>query len=90
MARWRWIPPDERVNGVAWVEVDGIMKDPNAGLNGPVWCPDSGYYDPVLNRKFSCKEEKRSYMRENKLQMHSGGRKKSGGEPIRFFVNDRK
>lgn len=55
----------------SWVEVDDIRKDPNAGLNGPVWCPENGYFDPVLNKRFESKDEKRQYMREKGLKMEN-------------------
>lgn len=64
MPRWRWNTETKK-----WVELDSIMPDPNAGLNGPVYCPEGGYYDMALDKKFETKEEKRQYMRENKLMM---------------------
>ena len=69
MARYRWIPEEKK-----WIEIDEIRKDPNAGLNGPVWCPEQGYYDMVLNKHFETKREKRKYMREHGLMMESKGR----------------
>ena len=69
MARYRWIPEEKK-----WVEIDEIRPDPNAGLNGPVWCPSEGYYDKALNRRFESKEEKRRYMRKNGLKMESADR----------------
>ena len=52
-----------------WIKADEIPRDPNAGLNGPVWCPEGGYYDMALNKKFRDKQEKRQYMREKGLKM---------------------
>ncbi len=52
-----------------WIEIDDSYKDPNAGLNGQVWCPEQGYFDPVLNRRFETKRDKRAYMREKGLMM---------------------
>lgn len=49
-------------------------KDPNSGLNGPVYCPEQGYYDMVLDRRFETKNQKREYMRANGLKMQSGSR----------------
>ncbi len=62
--RKRWIPRTKE-----WVEVDEIYKDPNSGLNGPVYCPDGGYYDMALDKRFESKEEKRTYMRKSGLKM---------------------
>jgi len=58
----------------SWIEIDEIRKDPNAGLNGPVWCPENGYYDPVLCKRFETKNEKRAYMKEKGLRMDGGNR----------------
>ena len=69
MSRYRWIPEEKK-----WVERGGY-KDPNAGLNGPVWCPDGGYFDMALDRRFESKKEKRAYMREKGLLMQGGGKK---------------
>jgi hypothetical protein len=79
MAHLRWIPPNERINNQAWVEIDSIMSDPNRGLNGPVHVPDGGYFDPILNRRFDSASEKRTYMREHGLMMHSGSKKQTEG-----------
>lgn len=54
--------------GKEWVKIDDSFTDPNKGLNGPVYCPEGGYYDRALQKRFESKEEKRSYMREHKLQ----------------------
>lgn len=64
MARFRY-----DIENKKWIEIDGFIPDPNAGLNGPIYCPDGGYFDKALNRYFHTKEEKRFYMRENKLRM---------------------
>ena len=72
--------------GGKWVLVDKDgFPNHNYGLNGPVYCPDGGYYDPVLNRRFESKQEKRDYMRANKLQMHSGGKKQTEGNPGKTY-----
>ena len=57
-----------------WVSLDDIPKDPNAGLNGPVWCPEGGYYDMALNKTFRDKQDKRQYMREKGLKMEGNER----------------
>ena len=57
-----------------WVDVDEPYRDPNAGLNGPIDCPEQGYFDPVLNQRFETKNQKRNYMRANGLKMQSGSR----------------
>ena len=62
------------------MEIDDIYQDPNHGLNGPVYCPDTGYFDPVLNRKFETKREKREYMRAHGLMMHSGSKPQTEGK----------
>lgn len=67
MARYRWIPESKE-----WIEIDEMYRDPNAGLNGPVWCPENGYYDPVLCKRFETKREKRQYLRVNGLKMQGG------------------
>lgn len=54
--------------------MDEPYKDPNAGLNGPIDCPEQGYFDPVLNRRFETKNQKREYMRAHGLKMQSGSR----------------
>jgi len=64
MPRYRWITKEKK-----WVEIDEIAPDPNHGLNGPVYCPEGGYFDMVLDKKFSSKGEKRQYMREKGLKM---------------------
>jgi len=70
-----------------WVEVDNIRKDPNSGLNGPVWCPEQGYFDPVLNKRFETKREKRDYMRAHGLKMQSGSRKTEKPLSKLYFIN---
>lgn len=52
---------------------DDAGKDPNWGLNGPVWFPKGGYkyFDKALNREFSSVSEKKQYMREHKLAMQT-------------------
>ena len=75
MARWRYDLETHK-----WIEMDTPLSDPNAGLNGPVYCPEGGYYDMVLNKTFETKEQKRKYMREKGLMMESGkGPKKLAG-----------
>jgi len=69
MARFIW---DTEIK--EWIEVDGLAKDPNAGLNGPVYCPEGGYFDMALDRKFNSKSEKRQYMREKGLKMDGNDR----------------
>ena len=66
MPRWRWNTETKQ-----WDEIDGVIIDPNHGLNGPVYCPENGYYDPVLNKRFETKNEKRQYMREKGLMMEN-------------------
>lgn len=80
MARFRWIPEEKK-----WVEIDEIYKDPNAGCNGPVWCPEQGYFDPVLNKRFETKNEKRTYMKENGLMMQGGGRPVAKKESSTYY-----
>lgn len=48
---------------------DGTPRDPNAGLNGPVWFPKGGtkYFDKALQREFHSLDEKKAYMREHGL-----------------------
>ena len=74
MARYLW---NEKKHKLEYIG-DGFT-DPNRGLNGPVGCPDGGYFDPVLNRHFNNASEKRNYMREKKLIMHSGSKKQTEG-----------
>ena len=69
MAHFRWDTENK-----IWIELDDIPKDPNAGLNGPVYCPKGGYYDMVLNKTFRDKSEKRQYMREKGLKMEGNNR----------------
>ena len=80
MARYRWIPEEKK-----WVEVDEMRKDPNAGLNGAVWCPENGYYDMVLNKRFETKNEKRAYMREKGLMMQGGDRPQAKKEGSTYY-----
>lgn len=80
MAKFGW---DEKLK--TWVKIGEGFTDPNAGLNGPVYCPDGGYYDPVLDRKFNDKQEKRDYMRKNGLMMHSGSKKQTEGNPGKTY-----
>lgn len=56
--------------------LEGIPRDPNAGLNGPVWFPKGGtkYFDKALQREFSSLSEKKAYMREHKLIQQSSDR----------------
>jgi hypothetical protein len=74
MAKYLW---NEKTRKLEYIG-DGFT-DPNRGLNGPVYCPDGGYFDPVLDRHFSDKSEKRNYMREKGLMMHSGSKKQTDG-----------
>ncbi len=67
MARYLW---NEETRKFEFID-DGFT-DPNAKLNGSVWCPEQGYYDKILNRRFETKREKRAYMRANGLMMESG------------------
>jgi hypothetical protein len=74
MARYLW---NEKTHKLEFIE-DGF-KDPNAGLNGPVYCPENGYFDIVLNKRFETKREKRAYMREHGLMMEGGSKKQTAG-----------
>jgi hypothetical protein len=71
MARYLW---DEKVHKL--VELEGTPKDPNRGLNGPVWFPKGGhkYFDKALQREFSSLDEKKAYMREHKLIQQASDR----------------
>ena len=80
--RKRWIPEEKR-----WVEVDEIYKDPNHGLNGPVWCPENGYYDMALNKRFETKREKRAYMREKGLMMEGGSKPQTEGKGVTKYFS---
>ncbi len=80
MARYRY-----DLENHCWVEIDESYKDPNAGLNGPVWCPEQGYFDPVLNRRFETKREKRNYMREHGLRMQGGDRPEAKKELSTYY-----
>ena len=64
MARYLW---NEKTRKLELIDPDGF-RDPNKGLNGPVYCPDGGYFDKALNRRFETKAEKRAYMREHGLK----------------------
>ena len=64
MPRYLWNEKTHKLELIG----DGY-KDPNAGLNGPIYCPDGGYFDKALNRRFESKAEKRAYLREHKLKM---------------------
>ena len=64
------------------------FKDPNAGLNGPVYCPEQGYFDVALNKYFNTKREKRAYMKEKGLMMEGGEKKiKQEGQGIKTFYS---
>lgn len=80
MARYRWIPEDKK-----WIEIDEMRTDPNAGLNGPVYCPEGGYYDMALNKRFNDKDEKRQYMKENRLRM-DGNDKPVDKRGVYYFI----
>ena len=69
MPRYRW-----DIKNKKWIDIDEIRPDPNAGCNGPVYCPEGGYYDMVLNKTFTSKDEKRRYMREKGLRMDGNDR----------------
>ena len=71
-----------------WEDSNETFKDPNAGLNGPVWCPEGGYFDQVLNKRFETKQEKRDYLKANKLMMHSGSKPQTEGKPssTHYFI----
>jgi hypothetical protein len=64
---------------------DTTSGDPNFGLNGPVYCPDGGYYDMALDKKFESKSEKKEYMRKHGLMMHSGSKKQTEGNPGKTY-----
>ena len=66
MARYQY---DKELKKVVKISDDN-PTDHNKGLNGPIYCPEGGYFDPVLNRRFETKNEKRAYMREKGLKMH--------------------
>ena len=70
----------------SWISLDDIPKDPNAGLNGPVYCPENGYFDIALNKRFETKDDKRQYMRENKLRM-DGNDKPVNKRGVLYFHN---
>jgi hypothetical protein len=74
MAKYLW---NEKTHKFEYIG-DGFT-DPNAGLNGPVYCPEQGYYDPVLCKRFETKREKRAYMKENGLMMEGGSKKQTEG-----------
>lgn len=82
MARYLW---NEKTHKLELV--DGDYKDPNAGLNGPVWCPETGYFDPVLNKYFESKREKRAYMRSHGLMMDSGSKRQTEGKGVTKFFS---
>jgi len=82
MPRYRWIPEEKK-----WVEIDGIRKDPNSGLNGPVYCPENGYFDPVLNKRFETKNEKREYMKIHGLMMEGGSKKQTEGKGVTKYFS---
>ena len=73
MPRYRWILKEKK-----WIEIDEIKPDPNAGLNGPVYCPEGGYFDRALQKFFHTKEEKRAYMREKGLKMDGSSKEYKG------------
>ena len=75
MARYLW---NEKTYQLELIDPYGY-KDPNAGLNGPVYCPDGGYFDKALNRRFESKAEKRGFLRANKMQMAGSDDKHCSG-----------
>ena len=86
MARYLW---NEKTHKLELIDTVWY-KDPNAGLNGPVWCPEQGYFDPVLNKYFNTKGEKREYMRANGLKMHGSNSPRKiagqGRKTLYFFT----
>lgn len=73
---------------------DSASKDPNYGLNGPVWFPKGGYkyFDKALQREFHSLSEKKAFMREHKIAMqtplHTGDLNKTEaglGKRLYFF-----
>lgn len=81
MARFTW---DTEIK--KWVEIDGFNNDPNAKLNGPIWCPEGGYYDMFLNKRFNSKSEKRQWMRGNGIMM-DGNHKPVDKRGVGYFYN---
>lgn len=74
-----------------WELIDDGFKDPNSGLNGPIWCPEGGYFDKALNRKFESKKEKRGFMREHGLKMEGGDKRhldEKGKGKVKYFYNN--
>jgi hypothetical protein len=69
---------DEKQKKVIKVS-DDTSTPRDAGLGGPVWCPEGGYFDKALQVHFKDKEEKRSYMREHGLAMAGSEDKKVRG-----------
>ncbi len=63
-----------------WVKKGDAVRDPNQGLNGPVWFPKGGtkYFDKALNREFSSLSEKKNYLREHKLCMAGDSKEHKG------------
>jgi len=80
MARYLW---NEKTHQLELIG-DGF-KDPNAGLNGQVWCPEQGYYDMVLCKRFETKREKRAYMREKGLMMEGGDKPQAKKECSTYY-----
>lgn len=56
--------------------LEGTPKDPNAGLNGPVWFPKGGtkYFDRALQKEFHSLDEKKAYMRQHGLIMQGSNK----------------
>ena len=64
--RYVWSDTEQK-----FIKTDGKARDPNAGLNGPIWFPKGGtkYFDKSLQRVFHSKSEKKNYMLEKGLKM---------------------
>ena len=75
MARYLW---NEKTHKLELIDTDGY-KDPNTGLNGPIYCPDGGYFDKSLRRFFHDKAEKRAFMRRYGIIMEGSEDKKCSG-----------
>ena len=63
---YKW---DKELN--EWVKTSDHVKLTSHGLNGPVYCPEGGYFDKSLRRFFPDAKTKANFMRENKI-IHEG------------------
>jgi len=54
-----------------WVKISDYVKLTSHGLNGPLYCPDGGYFDKSLRRYFPDKKTKAAFMKEHKI-IHEG------------------